>query len=463
MAYQIYNCYTDYWHETGKICAQMQKPETYRVIKQALLAKMSEADILAFDVDTAKGRHELRQVIQELQSGSMEVLDSLPEGQLYWDKETWTMEQPAKFVQNKGKQIMLVVDKHTNKVISNDNTSLVEDTAPLVAKAKTAPATTPHVFKSGKTQQLAAEIGLELVDKAPAPAPVVPTTTKETKAMTSTASAVKTILDDTSSSLAANLSDKAIKIYEQVKEFGCIISLPILEIVGTRYAVLKNQATVDAIAYFSTQRPTFYLTNPLMAWVKTPEGMKLVPVAIQEIQRLAAKSPDETALRKSTRTAPPVAEPQPEPEIVAESLPEEPQSIEVAAVVVEKPAPAISEELLSQIEAAYHTNLFSLKPLVNKAHAALGKPELDSKTNKLAAQAAAMSVLALFGKSPSANKPKTEPAQPKAKAAKSDDKASAMKAADIRKMAEEKGIDISQYNMKSSKDRAAATDLVTSA
>lgn len=432
---QVFSDYLHYREEGRPPMTADSNNEVLELAQAACVAGMPERDLYVFDLSTAKGRNELKHTIEMLTSGEM----------------------CANVEQSKQEtDTMLAVDKYTGEVLEN-NIDGFED-RPLIAREKKA-------FKSNVVRQLASEDEEENTEATPTPTQPTPTPVMNVAQSFS----VPTSLDNKAPSVSTNVA----KVLEQVQDYGQIISLPILELtVDGKYRVLKQQAVVDAIAYFAKSRPMFYRSHPIHAWVKTEMGMVMMAISLQEINILAAKSSEETqeavAYRSKQKTVEaPIVE-------VAKEKPEEPQSkveriIEkVVSTVEEKeearqplpvePAAAgvVTEAMLSAIAVALNGNIMTLKGKVNAAHKTLGKPTLEKSDTKATVLLAANELLKAFGVSgpeqPTAEVKKA-PAAPKA----------TMKSDEIKKLAKERGVDVANVNWRSSTERAKAQAAVEAA
>lgn len=436
---QVYSDYLHYREEGEVPKTANHNDEVLKLAQAACVAGMPERDLYCYDLSTSKGRAELRATIKMLESGEMSA-EELEQKQLTTLKQRVNVEQSK---QDRSEATMLAVDKYTGEVIENNRDGF-ED-RPLVVREKQA-------FKSNVVRQLASEDEEENTEAPPKQTKVQP---KAPPVMNVAQSfSVPTSLDNASPSVSANVA----KVLEQVKDFGQIISLPILELTADgKYRVLKQQAVVDAIAHFAKGRPMFYRAHPIHAWVKVSEGnMVMMAISLQEINILAAKSPEETQQAVAYR-----AKAEGSPKEVAEEEPKEPQAkeepaIEVPAEVVEAPKETITEALLSDIAIALNGNIMTLKSKVNAAHKTLGKRTLEKSDTKATVLLAANELLKAFGVS--------VPEQPTAevKEAKKE-KAPAMKSDEIKKLAKERGVDVSNVNWKSSTERAKAQAAVEAA
>jgi hypothetical protein len=450
---QVYSDYLHYREEGEVPKTANHNDEVLRLAQAACVAGMPERDLYCYDLSTSKGRAELRATIKMLESGEMSA-EELEQKQLTTLKNRVNVEQSE---QDRSEETMLAVDKYTGEVLEN-NRDEFED-RPLVAREKKA-------FKSNVVRQLASEDEEENTEATPKRTKVQP---KETPVMNVAQSfSVPTALDNASPSVSANVA----KVLEQVKDFGQIISLPILELTADgKYRVLKQQAVVDAIAYFAKCRPMFYRSHPIHAWVKVSEGnMVMMAISLQEINILAAKSPEETqeaVAYRAAKVAPvyvyEVATPIVEvPEEVAEEEPKEPQTKEVPATeVVEASKETITEAMLSDIAIALNGNIMTLKSKVNAAHKTLGKRTLEKSDTKATVLLAANELLKAFGVSVT-EQPTAEVKEDKKEKAPAAPRAT-MKSDEIKKLAKERNVNVSNVNWKSSTERAKAQAAVEAA
>ena len=414
---QVFSDYLHYREEGEVPKTANSNDEVLKLAQAACVAGMPERDLYCYDLSTAKGRAELRETIRQLTSGEMSV-----------NVEKQSKQEPPQ---------MLAVDKFTGEVLENDRSEF-ED-RPL----KSHPSVKEIFIRNH--------------------------TTTTTPTMTQQTFSVPSALDNKAPAISTGVA----KVLEQVKEHGQILSLPILEITEDgKYRVLKQQAVVDAIAHFAKERPRFYRSHPIHAWVKTEQGMVMMAISLQEINILAAKSPEETqeavAHRSKQEAAPEVVVSAVVDEIVeehelAKEEPEEPQAIEVEAEAVDEPKPTITEAMLSDIAVALNGNIMTLKSKVNAAHKVLAKRELGKSDTKATVLQAANELLKAFGvavpeqptiaESVAKAKKEKAPAAPKA----------TMKSDEIKKLAKERGVDVADVNWKSSTERAKAQAAVEAA
>jgi hypothetical protein len=451
---QVYSDYLHYREEGDVPKTANHNAEVLKLAQAACVAGMPERDLYCYDLSTSKGRAELRATIKMLESGEMSA-EELEQKQLTTLKQRVNVEQSK---QDRSESTMLSVDKYTGEVIEN-NRDEFED-RPLVAREKKA-------FKSNVVRQLASEDEEENTEATPKQTKVQP---KKTPVMNVAQSfSVPTSIDNASPSVSANVA----KVLEQVKDFGQIISLPILELTADgKYRVLKQQAVVDAIAHFAKGRPMFYRAHPIHAWVKVSEGnMVMMAISLQEINILAAKSPEETQQAVAYR-----AKAEGSPNIdsskeVAEEEPKEPQAkeepatevptIEVKTEVVEAPKETVTEAMLSDIAISLNGNIMTLKSKVNVAHKTLGKRTLEKSDTKATVLLAANELLKAFGVSVP-EQPTLDVKEAKKEKALAAPK-STMKSDEIKKLAKERGVDVSNVNWKSSTERAKAQAAVEAA